>query len=368
MSPGSSTDSYSVFAQPDNLVRPGFEPEPLGFAARRANRYSTANYVAAPVHLNMSVFSLAADDVVHFHCCHSQKQYLYYENIRSTSQDVTGANLKYDTAYRTIISSTECHYCIPTRRKSQGNKTQRGNAVNETAYSESHRSGSINNVTLQRNKEQNCWKDRCLHDVIRLLIRALYKNQSDSLMAADGDCHHLCKLMAPVRHRWSINDVIGGIRNTVMPSDCSPVTGVVQWTEALSSDPELRSDVDFITASVANWTKIPPKLTEFQRSEQKKSGFNGFRYYCPKTGLDPTSDTIKASLMRQLGQEEYVDIVYVYGLCDGNATAAVLAYQARFPNRRISSAQVFSRAYWQISQSGQLPSPCVKKENAQRQE
>ncbi|KAJ4447166.1 hypothetical protein ANN_09167 [Periplaneta americana] len=48
-------------------------------------------------------------------------------------------------------------------------------------------------------------------------------NQSDSLMAADGDCHHLCKLMAPVRHRWSINDVVGGIRNTVMPSDCLPV-------------------------------------------------------------------------------------------------------------------------------------------------
>ncbi|KAJ4448436.1 hypothetical protein ANN_10452 [Periplaneta americana] len=42
-------------------------------------------------------------------------------------------------------------------------------------------------------------------------------------MAADGDCHHLCKLMAPVRHRWSINDVIGGIRYTVMPSDCSPM-------------------------------------------------------------------------------------------------------------------------------------------------
>ncbi|KAJ4434499.1 hypothetical protein ANN_23061 [Periplaneta americana] len=53
--------------------------------------------------------------------------------------------------------------------------------------------------------------------------RTRAQNQSDSLMAADGDCHHLCKLMAPVRHRWSINDVIGGIRNTVMPSDCSPV-------------------------------------------------------------------------------------------------------------------------------------------------
>ncbi|KAJ4446216.1 hypothetical protein ANN_12910 [Periplaneta americana] len=59
--------------------------------------------------------------------------------------------------------------------------------------------------------------DTTVHDVIRLLIPALYKNQSDSLMAADGDCHHLCKLMAPVRRWWSINDVIGGIRNTVMP-------------------------------------------------------------------------------------------------------------------------------------------------------
>ncbi|KAJ4449112.1 hypothetical protein ANN_00507 [Periplaneta americana] len=62
-----------------------------------------------------------------------------------------------------------------------------------------------------------------MHDVIRLLIPALYKNQSDLLMTADGVCHHLSKLMAPVRHQWSINDVIGGIRNTVMPSDCSPV-------------------------------------------------------------------------------------------------------------------------------------------------
>ncbi|KAJ4444005.1 hypothetical protein ANN_05794 [Periplaneta americana] len=38
--------------------------------------------------------------------------------------------------------------------------------------------------------------------------------------------------------------------------------------------------------------------------------------------------------------QEYGDIVYVYGLCAGNATAAVLAYQARFPNRRIPSAQI----------------------------
>ncbi|KAJ4428062.1 hypothetical protein ANN_24076 [Periplaneta americana] len=39
--------------------------------------------------------------------------------------------------------------------------------------------------------------------------------------------------------------------------------------------------------------------------------------------------------------QEYDDIVFVYGLCDGNATAAVLAYQAWFPNRGIPSAQIF---------------------------
>ncbi|KAJ4441848.1 hypothetical protein ANN_11707 [Periplaneta americana] len=52
MSPGSTTESYPAFAriglretpekpQPGNLPRPGFEPGPPGFAARRADRYST---------------------------------------------------------------------------------------------------------------------------------------------------------------------------------------------------------------------------------------------------------------------------------------------------------------------------------------
>ncbi|KAJ4451767.1 hypothetical protein ANN_03239 [Periplaneta americana] len=48
MSPGSSICSYWVEGkprkkpQPDNLPRPGIKPGPPGFAARRANRYSTA--------------------------------------------------------------------------------------------------------------------------------------------------------------------------------------------------------------------------------------------------------------------------------------------------------------------------------------
>ncbi|KAJ4440837.1 hypothetical protein ANN_10684 [Periplaneta americana] len=53
MSPGSSTESYPAFAhvglrenpgkkpQPGNLSRPGIEPGPPGFVARRANRYFT---------------------------------------------------------------------------------------------------------------------------------------------------------------------------------------------------------------------------------------------------------------------------------------------------------------------------------------
>ncbi|EZA55032.1 hypothetical protein X777_04496 [Ooceraea biroi] len=32
--------------------------------------------------------------------------------------------------------------------------------------------------------------------------------------------------------------------------------------------------------------------------------------------------------------EEYTDIHFVYGFCDGNARAAVREYQRRFPNRR----------------------------------
>ncbi|KAJ4426357.1 hypothetical protein ANN_27171 [Periplaneta americana] len=57
------------------------------------------------------------------------------------------------------------------------------------------------------------------------------KNQSDSLMAADGDCHHLCKLMALVRHRWSISVAIGEIRNT-----CHLVTDLYHRLLAISCD------------------------------------------------------------------------------------------------------------------------------------
>ncbi|KAJ4436941.1 hypothetical protein ANN_17073 [Periplaneta americana] len=64
--------------------------------------------------------------------------------------------------------------------------------------------------------------DTTVHDVIRLQIPARVIQEPIRFTdAADGDCHHLCKLMAPVQHQWSTRDVIVEIRNTVIPSDCS---------------------------------------------------------------------------------------------------------------------------------------------------
>jgi hypothetical protein len=42
--------------------------------------------------------------------------------------------------------------------------------------------------------------------------------------------------------------------------------------------------------------------------------------------------------------EEYADMIYVYGFCDGNSVLAVAEYQRRFPNRRIPNRSV----YWSL--------------------
>jgi len=43
--------------------------------------------------------------------------------------------------------------------------------------------------------------------------------------------------------------------------------------------------------------------------------------------------------------EEYADMNYVYGFCDGNSVLAVAEYQQRFPNRRIPNQRVFTGVY-----------------------
>ncbi|KAJ4442762.1 hypothetical protein ANN_04354 [Periplaneta americana] len=47
---------------------------------------------------------------------------------------------------------------------------------------------------------------------------------------------------------------------------------------------------------------------------------------------------------------EYADILFIYGFCHRNALAAV-EYRRRFPNRRVPSRCVFSRAYRMLSET-----------------
>lgn len=54
--------------------------------------------------------------------------------------------------------------------------------------------------------------------------------------------------------------------------------------------------------------------------------------------------------------EEYADMVYVLGVCDGNANAAVNEYRRRFPNRRVPIPRTFRTTYQTLRQRGYLPS------------
>jgi len=51
---------------------------------------------------------------------------------------------------------------------------------------------------------------------------------------------------------------------------------------------------------------------------------------------------------------EYADMIYVYGLCDGNSVHAIPEYQQRFPNRRIPTRRVFTRVYQTSRDTGTL--------------
>jgi len=53
--------------------------------------------------------------------------------------------------------------------------------------------------------------------------------------------------------------------------------------------------------------------------------------------------------------EEYADLIYVYGFCDGNSVHAVAEYQQRFPNRRIPTRRVFTGVYQTLRDTGTLP-------------
>ena len=52
----------------------------------------------------------------------------------------------------------------------------------------------------------------------------------------------------------------------------------------------------------------------------------------------------------------YCDMHYVYGYCDGNASAAVNECRRPYPERRIPSKRVFTRVEQALRENGCLPS------------
>lgn len=51
---------------------------------------------------------------------------------------------------------------------------------------------------------------------------------------------------------------------------------------------------------------------------------------------------------------EYADIIYCYGLCDGNAAEARREYERRFPNRRIPHVSVFRSTFRRLRETGHV--------------
>lgn len=56
--------------------------------------------------------------------------------------------------------------------------------------------------------------------------------------------------------------------------------------------------------------------------------------------------------MVEFSNVEYADIHFIYGYCNGNATAAVREYHRRYPNRRLPSKTVFTQTHMKFRNFG----------------
>jgi hypothetical protein len=61
--------------------------------------------------------------------------------------------------------------------------------------------------------------------------------------------------------------------------------------------------------------------------------------------------------MATFSNEEYANIHYIYGYCDGNEEAAVKEYQWQFPEHRVPDQQIFSSVHQNLKESGKFPQP-----------
>ncbi|KAG8335918.1 hypothetical protein J6590_057246 [Homalodisca vitripennis] len=62
--------------------------------------------------------------------------------------------------------------------------------------------------------------------------------------------------------------------------------------------------------------------------------------------------------------EEYADMVFILGYCNGNARAAVEEYELRYPNRRIPDTKTISGTFRTLRETGSLPSTRTNYERA----
>ena len=64
---------------------------------------------------------------------------------------------------------------------------------------------------------------------------------------------------------------------------------------------------------------------------------------------------------------KYADMIYVYGFCNGSATAAVKEYRRWFPMRRIPDCRGFYKVFNTLLECGTLPIAHVSSERACKQ-
>ena len=87
-------------------------------------------------------------------------------------------------------------------------------------------------------------------------------------------------------------------------------------------------------------------------------GMAGDCYSVPATAVQNSSHlgaSVTFTMPFTFSSEEYADMIYVYGFCDGNSVLAIAEYQQRFPNRRIPNRRVFTGVYQALRDTGRLP-------------
>lgn len=69
---------------------------------------------------------------------------------------------------------------------------------------------------------------------------------------------------------------------------------------------------------------------------------------------------------RQFSNREYADILFIYGFCNGNGTAAKTEYGRRFPDRRLPNRKTFIRVFNYLGEHGRFPTVTLNEHQERR--